>query len=98
MVPEFADAVTVDVFEPVLGGQEPSHVSTHSTLRRVAHRTDHAAAGDIANDELDTVRLRCLAENASAAHAATHMLALPLKARGTTLGVVARPTRRPLRA
>ncbi|MDX3524641.1 SpoIIE family protein phosphatase [Streptomyces scabiei] len=89
VVPEFAEAVTVDIFEPVLSGQEPRYGSTHPTLCRVAQRTDHAAAKDTAYDELDTVRLRCLAENAPATDAATRVLALPLKARGTTLGVAA---------
>ncbi len=89
VVPEFAEAVTVDIFEPVLRGQEPQHASTRPALCRVAHRTDHAAAKDIAYDELETVRLRCLAENASATDAATRVFALPLKARGTTLGVAA---------
>ncbi|MEU5194460.1 SpoIIE family protein phosphatase [Streptomyces scabiei] len=89
VVPEFADAVTVDIIEAVLGGQEPQHFATHATLCRVAHRTDHAAAKDTAYDALDTVRLRCLAENAPVTDAATHVLALPLKARGTTLGVAA---------
>jgi serine phosphatase RsbU (regulator of sigma subunit)/PAS domain-containing protein len=87
VVPEFAGAVTVDIVEAVLGGQEPQHFGTHPTLCRVAHRTDHAAAKDTAYDALDTVRLRCLAENASATDAATHVLALPLKARGATLSV-----------
>jgi len=86
VVPEFAEAVIVDIFEPVLGGEEPQHFGTHPTLCRVAHRTDHTAAKDTAYDELDTVSLRCLAENAPATDAATHVLALPLKARGTTLG------------
>ncbi|MFF4692338.1 SpoIIE family protein phosphatase [Streptomyces sp. NPDC001307] len=89
VVPEFADAVTVDIVEAVLNGQEPQHFGTHPTLRQVAHRTDHAAAKDTADDALDTVRLRCLAENAPATDAATHALALPLKARGATLGAVA---------
>ncbi|GAQ65471.1 SpoIIE family protein phosphatase [Streptomyces scabiei] len=89
VVPEFADAVTVDIVEAVLGGQEPQHFGTRPTLCRVAHRTDHAAAKDTAYDALDAVRLRCLAENAPATDAATHALALPLKARGATLGVVA---------
>jgi serine phosphatase RsbU (regulator of sigma subunit)/PAS domain-containing protein/anti-sigma regulatory factor (Ser/Thr protein kinase) len=89
VVPEFADAVTVDIVEAVLDGQEPQHFGTHPTLCRMAHRTDHAAAEDTAYDELDTVRLRCLAENASVTDAASHVLALPLKARGATLGVVA---------
>ena len=89
VVPEFAEAVIVDIFEPVLGGEEPQHFGTHPTLCRVAHRTDHTAAKDTAYDELDTVSLRCLAENAPATDAATHVLALPLKARGTTLGVAA---------
>ncbi|WP_055714290.1 SpoIIE family protein phosphatase [Streptomyces torulosus] len=88
-VPEFADAVTVDVFEAVLSGQEPQHFDTRPTLCRVTHRTDHAAAKDTAYDELDTVRLRCLAENTPATDAAARVLALPLKARGATLGVVA---------
>ena len=89
VVPEFAEAVIVDIFEPVLSGEEPRHGSTHPTLCRVAHRTDHTAAKDTAYDELDTVSLRCLAENAPATDAATRVLALPLKARGTTLGVAA---------
>lgn len=89
VVPEFAEAVIVDIFEPVLGGEEPQYFGTHPTLCRVAHRTDHTAAKDTAYDELDTVSLRCLAENAPATDAATHVLALPLKARGTTLGVAA---------
>ena len=89
VVPEFAEAVIVDIFEPVLSGEEPRHGSTHPTLCRVAHRTDHAAAKDTAYHELDTVSLRCLAENAPATDAATRVLALPLKARGTTLGVAA---------
>ncbi|WP_364713057.1 SpoIIE family protein phosphatase [Streptomyces ossamyceticus] len=88
-VPEFADAVTVDVFEPVLSGQEPQHFGTRPTLCRVTHRTDHAAAKDTAYDALDAVRLRCLAENTSVTDAAARVLALPLKARGATLGVVA---------
>jgi PAS domain S-box-containing protein len=89
VVPEFADAVTVDIVEAVLSGQEPQHFATHPTLCQVAHRTDHAAAKDTPYDALDTVRLRCLAENAPATDAATHALALPLEARGATLGVVA---------
>ncbi|MFE9454734.1 SpoIIE family protein phosphatase [Streptomyces sp. NPDC006739] len=88
-VPEFADAVTVDVFEAVLSGQEPQHHGTRPTLCRVIHRTDHAAAKDTADEALDAVRLRCLAENMSVTDPAARVLALPLKARGATLGVVA---------
>ncbi|GHE46351.1 SpoIIE family protein phosphatase [Streptomyces capitiformicae] len=87
VVPEFAEAVTVDVFEPVLDGQEPQRAGTRPALCRVA-RADPAAAEDTAYVALDAVRLRCLAENAPATDAATHALALPLKARGATLGVV----------
>lgn len=80
--------VTVDVFEPVLDGQEPQRAGTRPTLSAVA-RTDPAAAKDTAYVALDAVRLRCLAENAPATDAATHVPALLLKARGAPLGVVA---------
>ncbi|MFD7133465.1 SpoIIE family protein phosphatase [Streptomyces sp. NPDC059894] len=95
VVPDFADAAVVDIFEPVLSGQEPPRGGTRSLLRRAARRTCDTAAGDSAADTLDTLRLRCLAENAPVADPAAGAVALPLTARGAVLGVVALTRTRP---
>ncbi|MFB7330806.1 SpoIIE family protein phosphatase [Streptomyces adustus] len=87
-VPEFADALTVDLLEPVLSGQEPpaAHRAEGSSLLRVAERARDSAAGDLAAS-LDPLRGRCLTAAAQVADPVTGALALPLTARGTVLGV-----------
>ncbi|MEU9482026.1 SpoIIE family protein phosphatase [Streptomyces sp. NPDC048191] len=87
VVPEFADAVAVDIFEPILSGQEPPRGDTRSPLRRMAQRPYSAVTDDTAGDSLDSVRLRCLAEKAPVADPDMGALALPLKARGSVMGV-----------
>ncbi len=88
-VPEFADAVTVDLLEPVLDGQEPPRDGSPTPeLRQVArYARDEVsgAVGDIA-DALNAVRLRCLAEGAPVTDLAAGALAVPLSARGALLG------------
>nr|WP_309484298.1 SpoIIE family protein phosphatase [Streptomyces himalayensis] len=88
VVPEFADAVTVDLLEPVLRGQEPSPVGpgAEADLRRVAQRARDTAAGAVAAT-LDSARLRCLTDSAPVTSAAARALVVPLTARGPTLGV-----------
>ncbi|MFD7136507.1 SpoIIE family protein phosphatase [Streptomyces sp. NPDC059894] len=88
VVPEFADAITVEVLEPVLSGQEPPSVGPDAApeLRRVAHRARDEAAGGVA-DAVDDTRLRCLSDAASLVDPATGALVVPLTARGVVLGV-----------
>nr|WP_301648587.1 PAS domain-containing protein [Streptomyces arenae] len=88
VVPEFADALTVDVLEPVLSGQEPpaAHRAQDPGLLRVAGRARDTTVGDFAAS-LNAVRERCLASAAQVTDPVTGALALPLTARGTVLGV-----------
>ncbi|MFJ4616728.1 SpoIIE family protein phosphatase [Streptomyces sp. NPDC088812] len=89
VVPDFADAAVVDVFEPVLSGQEPPRGGTRSPLRRAARRPCADASDATASDTLDALRLRCLAEAGPVADPAAGAVAVPLTARGALLGVVA---------
>ncbi|NBM20326.1 SpoIIE family protein phosphatase, partial [Streptomyces sp. GC420] len=92
VVPEFADAITVDLLEPVLNGQEPPPVSRDgrpaTDLRRVARQARDETSGAVVDtpDILSAVRLRCLTDAAPATDAATGALAVPLTARGAVLG------------
>jgi PAS domain S-box-containing protein len=90
VVPEFADALTVDLLEPVLGGQEPPPAGRggDTDLRRVAHRAQDAAAEDVVNT-VDAARLRCLSGAGTLVEPATGALVVPLRARGAVLGVAA---------
>jgi PAS domain S-box-containing protein len=90
VVPEFADAVTVDVLEPVLSGQEPSSLGRggDADLCRVAQRAGSAAAGALAA-ALDTALLRGLTDAAPVVDPATGVLVVPLAARGAILGLAA---------
>nr|WP_234315204.1 SpoIIE family protein phosphatase [Streptomyces globisporus] len=88
VVPGFADAVDVDVFEPILDGHEAPYGDTRSPLRRMTRRPDGAPTDDTTGDSLNAVRLRCLAEGTAVADPAAGALALPLKARGSVMGVV----------
>ncbi|MGW2052007.1 SpoIIE family protein phosphatase [Streptomyces sp. NPDC001858] len=116
VVPGFADAVTVDVLESVLTGDdlEPRSARLHSAFRRVERRSvgDHwlasdaavgeavedpsmgaearsPATGETARDELsdDTSEVTVTAQDR--AETGVHSrLAVPLRARDLTLGVV----------
>ncbi|MFF8919504.1 SpoIIE family protein phosphatase [Streptomyces sp. NPDC015032] len=92
-VPEFADLVQVDLLEPVLHGEEPGPWTdkTARDLRRVAERVaDHhrpaaAASPRPVGYSPDSPQLRCLAHGHSVA--CDQVAVVPLRARGTTLGL-----------
>ncbi|MFF8605656.1 SpoIIE family protein phosphatase [Streptomyces sp. NPDC015346] len=92
-VPEFAAITSVDLFEPVLRGEDPGEANgrTAPHLRRMAER----AAGDsvagampsrLAEYPAGSPQLRCLSEGRPVV--GDRMLAVPLRARGTVLGLV----------
>lgn len=91
VVPEFADAATVDLLEPVLRGEEPprwnGETDTLPGLCRVGEHAQDAATGDTVPDASDAVFLRCLTHAESLTDRAAGTLVVPLRARGTVLGV-----------
>ncbi|WP_323179433.1 SpoIIE family protein phosphatase [Streptomyces sp. NBC_00452] len=87
VVPEFADAVTVDLLRPVLSGQEPPPLDggTDGDLCRVSERAQDAAAGvPVAAPATVT---HCLTDATPRTDPASGVLVLPLAARGVVLGV-----------
>ncbi|WP_319101693.1 MFS transporter [Streptomyces caniscabiei] len=91
VVPELADAVTVDLLEAVLSGQEPPSFTDDSgpNLCRVAQRTrGPEAEADITRGGTNPAVLRCLADATTHTDPSTGVLVVPLAARGAVLGVV----------
>lgn len=93
VVPEFADAVTVDLVAPVLAGGEPGKWGGGAgfDLRRVAERAhDDGRAGATLPRRVeyppDSLQARCLSQGRPAA--SDHVLAVPMRARGAVLGLV----------
>ncbi|WP_327347007.1 SpoIIE family protein phosphatase [Streptomyces europaeiscabiei] len=87
VVPEFADAVTVDLLRPVLSGQEPPPFDGggDADLCRVSERAQDAAAGvPMAAQAIVTL---CLVDARPRTDPAGGVLVLPLTARGAVLGV-----------
>ncbi|GGS23498.1 hypothetical protein GCM10010269_72850 [Streptomyces humidus] len=85
-VPQFADAATVDLLEPVLHGQEAPRCEPGGRplppLVRIAQRTQGATVGS-----LESARVRCVTEAGPVSDPATGALLLPLRTRGSVLGV-----------
>ncbi|WP_416979602.1 PAS domain-containing protein [Streptomyces sp. T028] len=93
VVPEFADAATVDLLEPVLRGEDPPRrdpgAGTPPGLCRVAERQAlGVAAGGTEAGTSEATRLRCLTDAGPLTDPATGALVVPLEVRGALLGVV----------
>ncbi|MET9395297.1 SpoIIE family protein phosphatase [Streptomyces sp. NPDC006624] len=92
VVPRFADFTAVDVPEAMLAGEEPVRVD--GDLRRVALtgvREDSplCAAGDRIGYGPSTPQARCLTSESPVLEADAHsLIAVPMRARGSLLGVV----------
>ncbi|MGI5508304.1 SpoIIE family protein phosphatase [Streptomyces sp. CA-106131] len=87
VVPEFADAVAVELYERVLDGEEPGTWgdTERSGLRRIAERS---VSGEPPVSPLDSVRMRCLARGVPVGGITAGELLVPVCARDTVLGLV----------
>ncbi|MFF8380640.1 SpoIIE family protein phosphatase [Streptomyces sp. NPDC015661] len=93
VVPEFADAVVVDLFASVLSGQEPPVPVTGgkagSELREVARKARAGALGDIAAAALVGAGPKSLADAAPVSDPESGALVVPLESGDVAMGVAA---------